>query len=919
MPSYEELYSRLGVSFVSRSGRESSARCPFHKDDSPSFSVNMDSGLFKCHAGGCGVGGDFRIFTDMAAERLDKFLAIPPAVIQEAHQRLLSDPDAMNWLLSARGLSRQTAIQFELGLEEDKSRLWIPVKVGDKYFNVRRHRRDKDLKGPKTYNYEKGYGYARLWPSDPISQEIWICEGELDCMVLRQMGLESVTGTGGADTWKEEWNEKFKGKDVIIVYDVDEAGRAGADGVSNNLTGVAKSVRVVTLNFRDSGKDVTDYMVKDRRTLGDLRQLADGQQNLSRIPGVEERPVKSLSLAEARKQENVGSSVRVPVVVAGKDLAPFAVPAKAEFKCKGGLKICPACSIQQKGGTLKAEIKNDDPRLLTLLNVNAEAQRLAVRKIVGINPTCGRFEWTVQEYHGIEEVKLLPDIEYIGEANSEYTIAQAYTVGMVPGSNQSYEAEGKVIPHPQTQYVTFLFPKMTPRKNALETYQPSKESLEDLATFQASSGNAMEKLRDIAEDLTANVTKIYCRQDVIMAFDLVAHSALSFDFNGSPCKRGWTQGLVVGDTRCGKSETAEKLVKHYRAGEIITTENTSYAGLVGGLQQTNKKWMLTWGKYPLNDRKMLVLDEVSGLSTEDIEKMSGVRSSGIAEITKIQTERAQARVRSLWLSNPRSANPVNSHDSGVHVVKHLIGKPEDIARFDFAQVIAVDDVPLEVVNAARQSKSSLPHRYTSKLCHELILWCWSRERGQIVFEDAAVEACLDQASKFAKIYSPSLPIVEPNEQRIKFARLGAAIAGRLFSTEDGENLLVKAEHVEVAAMMLDKWFKNQNFNYHVWSNTKISEIEFAPDVKAELKDALLPLGYNFCQKLLNTSWIKVGDLEDWSGLDRAAVKVFIHKISVHNAIKRSKDAYVKAPGFIRLLKEIKREEVEVAKKEEVAF
>ena len=37
-------------------GPEVKLRCPFHEDKSPSLSVNLDKGVWKCHAG-CGDGG----------------------------------------------------------------------------------------------------------------------------------------------------------------------------------------------------------------------------------------------------------------------------------------------------------------------------------------------------------------------------------------------------------------------------------------------------------------------------------------------------------------------------------------------------------------------------------------------------------------------------------------------------------------------------------------------------------------------------------------------------------------------------------------------------------------------------------------------------------------------------------------------
>jgi DNA primase len=60
----EEIKSKLDISTViqqyvpslKRSGRNYFGLCPFHKEKTPSFSVNPDLGLFKCF--GCGEGGD---------------------------------------------------------------------------------------------------------------------------------------------------------------------------------------------------------------------------------------------------------------------------------------------------------------------------------------------------------------------------------------------------------------------------------------------------------------------------------------------------------------------------------------------------------------------------------------------------------------------------------------------------------------------------------------------------------------------------------------------------------------------------------------------------------------------------------------------------------------------------------------------
>ena len=64
----EEIRTRVRVSEVvgraiplKRAGREFHALCPFHKEKSPSFTVNDEKGFFHCF--GCGAHGDVIGFT----------------------------------------------------------------------------------------------------------------------------------------------------------------------------------------------------------------------------------------------------------------------------------------------------------------------------------------------------------------------------------------------------------------------------------------------------------------------------------------------------------------------------------------------------------------------------------------------------------------------------------------------------------------------------------------------------------------------------------------------------------------------------------------------------------------------------------------------------------------------------------------
>jgi len=80
----------------------------------------------------------------------------------------------------------------------------------------------------------------------------FVCEGESDRLALLQAGLESVTqanGTAvvavpGAKNFDPSWAKLFAGREVILVFDDDDAGKAGAEKVAGILAPWAARVRV---------------------------------------------------------------------------------------------------------------------------------------------------------------------------------------------------------------------------------------------------------------------------------------------------------------------------------------------------------------------------------------------------------------------------------------------------------------------------------------------------------------------------------------------------------------------------------------------------------------------------------------------------------------------------------------------------
>jgi len=407
------------------------------------------------------------------------------------------------------------------------------------------------------------------------------------------------------------------------------------------------------------------------------------------------------------------------------------------------------------------------------------------------------------------------------------------------------------------------------------------------------------KLEHIYQDLSVNVTKIYGRQNLHLAIDLSFHSVLEFKVGGRHVKKGYVESLIVGDTRCGKTETAQRLVEHYQLGTVSGGENSSFAGLVGGLQQIRDRWQITWGKIPINDRRLLIIDEVSGIEPDEIAQMSGVRSSGVAEITKIHTEKTSARTRLVWMSNPRKPISINHFNNGIELIKDVIGKPEDIARFDFAIILELNDVDFDLINSL--STARLPHIYTSELCRNLILWAWSRKANEIYFDNAALDALYACSKQLYDKYSPEFPLVNPSEQKLKIARLAVALACRVFSTPDGIRVLVLPEHVEYITNFLNDQYDSKFFGLDMWSKNRREE----SDIKNEdvVRTELGIFTNNMLTQFLDMTQFNVRDLEDLLGCDIGQAKNFMHLLIKNNAVKKFYRNYIKTPALIRILRE----------------
>jgi len=252
-------------------GPQWEARCPAHTDTKPSLSVTVggdDLPVFKCQAG-CD-------YADVRAALLQRGVpdnALRPAPRRAAHsrppapasrpvrrrtvatavpvplptaarvwrwhERLLADEERLAYLTDVRGLSMEALTQAEVGW--DGSRYTIPIEeqvtddggTSHRTVNVRRY-----LQGgkPKWLNW-RGHGEARLvaWERlDGATRPVVVTEGEWDGLCAYSHGLYAVATTGGAGTVPGDLSV-LTDCEVVVAYDCDDAGRAGARKLAATL------------------------------------------------------------------------------------------------------------------------------------------------------------------------------------------------------------------------------------------------------------------------------------------------------------------------------------------------------------------------------------------------------------------------------------------------------------------------------------------------------------------------------------------------------------------------------------------------------------------------------------------------------------------------------------------------------------
>lgn len=808
----------------------STVQCPScGKDGSaPSLRVNL-SGAFKCWR--CNSSSSVMSLSEFVENPRSPLLAssvgqandkpeLDEDLIDRYHSYLLDSPGVMKDLERVRGWSESTIRRIKIGW--DGSHFWLPIySITGDLVNARMYdpfRRSKI----KSYHYSNETGTRRTaaWvPFGPQSLEghssVWLFEGEPDGILAAQMGFPSCVITGGAGTWTDEILAVVKQRRVVICYDMDSKGVRGARSVAARLK--ANDIEVVVLKFElsDPSKlnDFSDAVHKDGKDAAYFKKLAASSDGGSAEPP--EDPPLHVTLGGGVP----GMSVVVRAHVLGTHTTPLLVPASIQATCRMNWqpdRACRGCPMNAAEGSVRHQIEAGSEDVAQLAVTPVKSQDIEFKRILGVPLRCPVIEFENTEFWQLLLMKLVPPMSERGGGDT--TIRSSIYVSPADGrppevkANQLYSFTGRIGPDVRNNEWTLMATDARPSEDDADSFVVT-DALVDLMrkAFNPAEWTMEEVERVIVREersMSAHVTRIYGRDLILRVVDLAYHSAISFRFKDTVPQRGWLSVGIIGDSRTGKSETLQRVSSYFGIGRMVMDPaNTTFAGLVGGLQQVgsgDKAWMITWGLIPSNDRGIVLIDELSSLSTSDIGKMSGMRSSGIAELVKIRSSSTPARTRLVMSGNPRGeGRGLASYSTSVEAFQELIGAREDVARFDCA--IAVKQ-GLDKEDA----KSRLGHQpppVPVALRRALIKYAWSRNTDHIRWEEGAESLCVALSRQLIDDYDPTIPLVEPSEQDLRLARVSVAVAIRTFSTtEDPEVVLVRKCHVRFADRTIRQCF-----------------------------------------------------------------------------------------------------------------
>ncbi len=720
--------------------------------------------------------------------------------------------------------------------------------------------------------------------------KILFLEGEPDLYCALSFGYEGAVTFGSisaknVDTvfGRNHAKQLFKGKEIVICFDSDEASQKPAQELAMSLFPYVKQIKIVDLNkseinpngldpelthevkywdskakkevskIKRSEKDFTDFMKKngfDDSAKTEFDKLIQETPVFTYNTERKRKEVFKVTLQEARtsKYFSADRSKELELVASVVDFncSAFMYPTEFTVSCRAmgnEEKMdgkCKNCSLPEKHGfgtnkemvikfmrEIPKESINDnhcieisDHNILGLVQVTDNQKMQHLKKLCSIHDTCRWCMIVDGKPEKLLHVTLSKDVGGYNDLDQDGSkFASNADIDMdayIRGDSDIYPNKPYKFMASQTtawngQHAVLFIDKCEPMETSIEAFEMDQDVHDLLSIFTPNEGESISDHLKRRYKIFADAAGITGRQELFFMNDLAFFSTIELDNKMLPeVKRGWVEVLIAGDPRTGKTLISKFLHKHYKIGEIVAgSSGVSRSGLIGGVSPTKQKGHISWGKIPMNDGGLVIIDEMSEIDIPVLFDMTNVRSEGVADISKIVSSTTVARCRKIMLSNARQwrQEDEKKYNYGIQFLKELCLSDKVLARFDVAFVVKGTDVAIEKF---KSDYSEITTEFNEYQCRHLIMWAYSRKSDEIEFEDGFNEYVNKKNVELNNKYHQTVQLV--NQERVKLVRLSISVATMLYSTveDDWNKIYVKKEHLDYVVEFLNEIYCHQN-------------------------------------------------------------------------------------------------------------
>lgn len=826
------------------------------------------------------------------------------AVFDVAHKTLLASPERLEWLYEERGLSPSVVKKYRLGLEGADYLIPIPDAKGN-WINCKRAAAGGKLRSLA------GVKGGHLFPPIVTGSHVIITEGEWDCMLAESMGFEAHTNTAGASTWRPSWSKKFIACDeVYVVYDTDEAGRDASRQVAESLLDAglpSDRLKVVRLPLPGTKglKDLSDWVLKEGAGKRDVEKLikktpfynTGGEQ---KVPRPAKPPQKTLREAGLAKDGCTWSTF--PLIVQSISPKPAQLPTEVQIKCtRDWGKACARCGVPRLYSQVgphdnpTAQLDTEDPDFVALMGQSKDEVRAYIcnDREVRAPAKCPMLDITykksVNAFRALVVDTLTPSAE---EPATEALAVFLRGDNVMPGT--SYQVVALTAPSSKTQERTHFVFEFDALESQLENFKEDSK-LTKVLSKRMKLSTQVERLVEDAHRITDNVEL----EDLHLAVLLTLHTPLWIRL-ADRLERGWGDIAVIGNTNRGKTTTANRILQHVGLGSYhdVSAAGTR-AGLLGGSVKIDKGEMgIVWGVLPLNDRKIVLLDEAHSKHVVDvIPLLTGARSNGKAQLSLAAragaTKEAHARTRIIWLANAgEGSTSLERFAHPIQAVKQIFVAEKDIRRLDFA-ILVGGDSPVKIDLQAREK----PKILTRDVLRNSVLRAWTLPPVDLPLK--VIKAAQANREFFASKYTDTIPLLDAGDGHWKLARYAVALSNLVCKPVD-------ETHVEYIAQWLDGLYESDAYGFLSLSK----ELALGNDIDTDRAEYALRMAVNpnkpedlviIARYFLNTDAFATPDFKSISfeGGDGLQANLMLAR-----CIERKGNRWVKTNGFTEHLRRI---------------